>query len=147
MAKELGDKRRAYVIASTGNSYTVLAGEQTNSVNRSAELMDTADKDAGEWQTNISGKKSIAVDITVGADTSNAPQLEALNAFLAGDEIKVFIGTLKDGAPFDGDACTYLISSVSDTNDKGSYATRAFSLASNGVPTVYAQGNQIYPAV
>ena len=37
---ELGNTRRVYIVTGDGKTYTVLKGEQSNSVNRSAESID-----------------------------------------------------------------------------------------------------------
>jgi hypothetical protein len=47
---------------------------------------------------------------------------------------------LGDGnTPVDGEAFDAVITSISDTNDAGTVATRSMSLASKGAPTVYPQ--------
>ena len=67
---ELGNTRRVYIITGDGNNYTALKGEQSNSVNRSAESIDISDKDTGSWGSTMAGKKSLTVDVTVYADNT-----------------------------------------------------------------------------
>lgn len=140
---ELGNTRRVYIITkSTGGGsadvYTALKGEQSNNVNRSAESIDISDKDTGSWGSTMAGKKSLTVDVTVYAD--NTEQKVFLDAFYKDQTVKVFIGKLGDGdTPVEGEAFDAVITSISDTNDAGTVATRSMSLASKGAPTVYPQ--------
>ena len=135
---ELGNTRRVYIITGDGGNYTALKGEQSNSVNRSAESIDISDKDTGSWGSTLAGKKSLTVDVTVYAD--NTEQKVFLDAFYKDQTVKVFIGKLGDGnTPVEGEAFDAVITSISDTNDAGAVATRSMSLASKGAPTVYPQ--------
>lgn len=137
---ELGNSRRVYIIVGDGEQYAVLKGEQTNSVNRSAESIDVSDKDTGSWGSTIPGKKSFTVDVTVYADNTDANQKAILNAFYTDQTVKVFIGKMGEGnTPSEGEAFDAVVVSVSDTNDAGAVATRAMSLASKGAPTLYPQ--------
>lgn len=127
-----------YIITGDGGNYTALKGEQSNSVNRSAESIDISDKDTGAWGSTMAGKKSLTVDVTVYAD--NTEQKVFLDAFYKDQTVKVFIGKLGDGnTPVEGEAFDAVITSISDTNDAGAVATRSMSLASKGAPTVYPQ--------
>ena len=137
---ELGNTRRVYIVTGDGASYTALKGEQTNSVNRSAESIDISDKDTGAWGSTMAGKKSLTVDVTVYADNTDANQKQLLNAFYLDQTVKVFIGKLGSGnTPAEGEAFDAVITSISDTNDAGAVATRAMSLASKGQPTIYPE--------
>ena len=137
---ELGNTRRVYIITGSGGTYTAMKGEQSNSVNRSAESIDISDKDTGAWGSTMAGKKSLSVDVTVYADNTDAHQKAILDAFYKDQTVKVFIGKLGDGGtPAEGEAFDAVITSISDTNDAGAVATRSMSLASKGAPTVYPQ--------
>jgi predicted secreted protein len=137
---ELGNTRRVYIVTGDGATYTALKGEQTNSVNRSAESIDISDKDTGAWGSTMAGKKSLTVDVTVYADNTDANQKQLLNAFYLDQTVKVFIGKLGSGnTPAEGEAFDAVITSISDTNDAGAVATRAMSLASKGQPTIYPE--------
>lgn len=135
---ELGNIRRVYVITGDGDTYTALKGEQSNSVNRSAESIDISDKDTGSWGSTMAGKKSLTVDVTVYAD--NTQQKVFLDAFYKDQTVMVFIGKMGEAnTPAEGEAFDAVITSISDTNDAGAVATRSMSLASKGKPTVYPQ--------
>ena len=137
---ELGNSRRVYIVTGdeNTNTYTVLKGEQSNSVNRSAESIDVSDKDTGAWGSTMPGKKSFTLDVTVYADNTDAQQKAILNAFYKDQTVKVFVGKLGEGNnPTEGELFEAAILSISDTNDAGAVATRAMSLASKGEPTLY----------
>lgn len=135
---ELGNSRRVYIVTGDGANYTVLKGEQSNSVNRSAESIDISDKDTGAWGSTMAGKKSLTVDVTVYADNTDNEQKALLDAFYKDQTIKVFVGKMGTGnTPAEGELFDAVITSISDTNDAGAVATRAMSLASKGEPTVY----------
>lgn len=137
---ELGNSRRVYIVTGTGSSYTVLKGEQSNSVNRSAESIDISDKDSGAWGSTMPGKKSFTLDVTVYADNSDAQQKQMLQAFYTDQTVKVFVGKVgSNNTPTEGEAFDAVIVSISDTNDAGAVATRAMSLASKGAPTLYPE--------
>lgn len=137
---ELGNTRRVYIVAGSGNTYTALKGEQSNSVNRSAESIDISDKDTGAWGSTMAGRKSLTVDVTVYADNTDEQQKAMLDAFYKDQTVKVFIGKLgSDSTPAEGEMFDAVITSISDTNDAGAVATRAMSLASKGEPTIYPQ--------
>jgi predicted secreted protein len=135
---ELGNTRRVYIVTGNDETYTVMKGEQSNSVNRSAESIDVSDKDTGAWGSTMPGKKSLSLDVTVYADNTDTNQKALLKAFYEGQTVKVFVGKLGAGnTPAEGEAFDAEIMSISDTNDNGSVATRAMSLQSKGAPTLY----------
>lgn len=137
---ELGNTRRVYIVTGDGATYTALKGEQSNSVNRSAESIDISDKDTGAWGSTMPGKKSFSVDVTVYADNTDTNQKALLEAFYKDQTVRVFIGKLGEGdIPAEGEAFDAVITSISDTNDAGVVATRSMSLASKGEPVRYPQ--------
>jgi predicted secreted protein len=137
---ELGNTRRVYIVTGSGDTYTVLKGEQSNSVNRSAESIDVSDKDTGAWGSTMPGKKSFTLDVTVYADNNDEQQKAMLKAFYTDQTVKVFVGKLGEGnTPAEGELFEASILSIGDTNDAGAVATRAMSLASKGAPTLYPE--------
>jgi predicted secreted protein len=137
---ELGNTRRVYIVTGEGGAFTVLKGEQNNSVNRSSESIDISDKDTGAWGSTMPGKKSLTLDVTVYADNTDAQQKAMLNAFYTDQTVKVFVGKLGEGnTPAEGEMFEAVITSINDTNDAGAVATRSMSLASKGAPTLYPE--------
>lgn len=134
----LGNTRRAYIaIGSSGTPTTWLAGEQTNSFNRTAEAIEVSDKST-VWAQFISGKRGATAEITVYTDdTSAGPQYNAIKALHQGLTVRVFIGVLSGSSPSEGDVFTAVVTNVSDTNDNGSVATRNISLTASGEVTHY----------
>lgn len=135
---ELGNLNKCYIGTTTGGSttWTLLAGESTNSVNLSSNAVETSDKSSA-WQKFIAGMRGGTADVTVYADNSDVQQKAVLTAFKAGTEVMVFIGQLETAAPSKGIAFSALVNSISDTNDNGSASSRSLSLQITGEPTFY----------
>ena len=135
---ELGNNRRVYIVTGTGTlTYTVLAGEQTNNFNRTAEAIETSDKSA-IWAQFISGKKGATAEVTVYTNDTDLQQKAALTGLHTGAKVKVFIGTLSTGttpAPTAGDLFEAYVTAISDTNDNGAVASRSLSLTATGAVT------------
>ena len=135
---QLGNARKAYIaLGDSGTPTTWLSGEQTNSFNRTAEAIEISDKST-EWAQFISGKKGATADLTVYTDdTSAGPQYNAIKALHTGAFVRVFIGILNGSTASQGDLFTAVVTSISDTNDNGSVATRSISLTATGAVTHY----------
>ena len=139
---ELGNKRKFYLVAGTTQAatYTWLAGEQTNSLNRTADAIEVSDKET-EWKKFIYGTKGATAEVTVFTDdSSSGPQKDFLKALHQGQTVKCFVGKLGTGqsaSPSEGDAFEAIVNAVSDTNDNGAVATRSLSLTANGAVTHY----------
>ena len=134
---QLGNERRVYIVTGTTPTYTVMAGEQSNSFNRTAEAIEVSDKSTA-WAQFISGKKGATAEVTVFLDDlSTTQQHVALQALAAGSTVKVFIGTLSSSSPSQGDLFDAIITAISDTNDNGAVATRTLSLTATGAVTHY----------
>ena len=135
---ELGNNRRVYIVTGTSSlTYTVLAGEQTNNFNRTAEAIETSDKSA-TWAQFISGKKGATAEVTVYTNDADLQQKAALTGLHTGAKVKVFIGTLSTGttpAPTAGDLFEAYVTAISDTNDNGAVASRSLSLTATGAVT------------
>ena len=135
----LGNSRKAYVaLVDTPGSSHWLAGEQTNSFNRTTETIEVSDKST-EWAQFIAGKKGATAEITVYTDdTADGPQFNAIKALHNGSSVRVFIGTLNDsGSPAEGDLFYGIVTAISDTNDNGALATRSISVTASGAVTHY----------
>lgn len=134
MATKLGNAVKAYVrVEDDLDDYTWLGGEQSNSVNRTAEAIETSDKST-EWAQYISGKKGATIEITVFADKDDPAQVAALAAMMAGKKVEYAVGEVdEDTAEIVwGDSGEAYITSVSDNNDFGAVATRTLSLQVTG---------------
>lgn len=132
MAKALGNSKKAYIKVST--SYTWLGGEQSNSLNRTAEAVEVSDKST-DWAQFIAGKKGATVEITVFADAADAAQNAAITALAAGTVVDWAIGTISGSSVSAGDYGQAIITAISDTNDFGAVASRTISLTVTGAVT------------
>ena len=126
----LGNKRKAYLaLGSSGTPDAWLAGEQNNSLNRTAEAIEVSDK-SSEWAKFIAGKKGSTCEITVFTDdTSGEGQHKAIQALHTGAYVRIFIGTYDENDQVvSGDVFTGVVTAVSDTNDVGTVASRTISV-------------------
>lgn len=128
----LGNTKKAYIKVS--NSYVWLGGEQSNSVNITAEAVEVSDKDS-VWAAFIAGKRGATVEITVFANTSDSAQSAAISALIAGTEVNWAVGTVNGTTVSAGDSGKAIVTSVSDTNDFGAVASRTISLTVTGAVT------------
>lgn len=138
MAATLGNSRKAYIGATSGSSttYTWLTGEQNNTLTINANQVEVSDKST-VWQKFISGVKGATAEVTVFADNNDTQQKAVIAGLFNGQDVAVFIGTLDNSSPSEGDAFMAVVNSVSDTNDNGSVSTRTISLTANGAVTHY----------
>lgn len=128
----LGNDKKAYIKIST--NYTWLGGEQNNSLNRSAEALETSDK-SNAWKQFISGAKEASVEITVYAKKDDAAQMAVLESLISGETVDWFIGELGDSTPLSGDYGKAIVTAVNDTNNYNAVATRSISLKATGEVT------------
>ena len=128
----LGNDKKAYIKLST--NYTWLGGEQNNSLNRSAEALETSDK-SNAWKQFISGAKEASVEITVYAKKDDAAQMAVLESLISGETVDWFIGELGDSTPLSGDYGKAIVTAVNDTNNYNAVATRSISLKATGEVT------------
>ena len=139
MGAILGNKNRFYVKIGTSETYTWLVGEQSNSVNRTQEAVETSDKST-DWAQFIGGKKGATIEATLFADNSEAGQQEVLKALHNGTNLKFFVGQLGTGTnptPSDGEVGEAVVTAIGDTNDFGAVSTRSLSLTVTGALTHY----------
>ena len=129
-----GNERRVYLsVDSAHTSLSWLAGEQSNSFNRSLETIDVTDKD-GAWAEFIAGRKSATADVTVTLDdTASAEQHKLLQALNAGTTVYVFVGKIGEpNTPEEGDFFQALVTAINDSNEKDNVASRQISLQATG---------------
>lgn len=137
---KLGNERRFYMTADTsgsiaGKTPTWLAGEQTNSVNRSQDTLEVSDKASGNWKKFIAGMKSMTADVTVYADDSDTQQKKMLDALYEGQNVFCFVGEVSGSDSLtasSGDAFEAIVTAVNDTNDNNAVSTRQISLQATG---------------
>jgi TP901-1 family phage major tail protein len=86
-----------------GVTGTILGGQRGATLNRSAETMDSTNKDSNGWSESVPGVKSWGIDCD-GVFVDNDAAYETLEAaFLAGTTVKVGI-TFPSGTVFVGQA-------------------------------------------
>lgn len=130
-----GNKRKLYLTTtkSQNGPFTWLTGEQSNSLNLEAEMLESTDK-SSEWRQFIAGIKGATAEVSVFADNSaDSPQHQLIESLFKGESVYCFIGTLGSGDnPTEGDIFEALVSSISTPNEIGSIVTRSISLQVTG---------------
>ena len=130
---ENGSDRKLYIVED--NSTTYVVGQTSSNLNMNDELLSTSDK-MDEWETHISGQKSWTSSVTLNlSNKASDKQIEFIKALVAGAEVGVFVGKLKEDKQSDGVAGKAMVASIDDTYDKGTLATRVVNLTGNGKPT------------
>lgn len=131
----LGNNIKAYVRATQNNTsldeYTWLGGEQSNSLNRTAEAVETSDK-SSNWAQFIAGKRGATIEVTVFADPEDEAQEASIAALVEGARVEYAIGSVEDDAIEFGDFGYAIVTAVSDTNDSNAVASRTISLTATG---------------
>ena len=143
MAAILGNARKCYIGTSLTAGWVWLTGEQTNSFNRSGNLVEVSDKST-VWQKFIAGVRGATASVTVHADDSDAQQTAVINALAAGTKVYVFIGEVTGSGTITlskGDAFEAYVGAVNDTNDNGAVASRQIELTVDGAPVHYPTGS------
>ncbi len=134
---QLGNERRFYV----GTGKTWLAGEQSNSFNRTSNPIEVTDKSV-KWQQFIAGVRGATATVTVFTDdTDGGPQHDCLEGWSEGDVVKCFVGVLDENTVVSGDAFDAIITSISDTNNSNEVASREIQLNATGVVTHTAKSS------
>lgn len=137
---KMGNVRRFYLTADTkgsiaGATPVWLAGEQTNSLNRTQDTLEYSDKASGNWKKFLAGMKSATADVTVYADDNDAQQKKMLDAFQAGHSVFCFVGEVTGSDSLtasSGDAFEAVITAINDTNNQNEVASRQISLQVTG---------------
>jgi len=142
MAATLGNRVKAYIRVVTTNpaatTYTWLGCETGNSVNRTQEAVECSDK-SSDWAQFLSAKRGGTFEVTAYADNSDAQQQAVLKGLHNGSNVDIFIGSLDDGEPLDGEFGSCVVTAISDTNDFGAVASRTMSLTVDGELTHYPE--------
>lgn len=134
MSKVLGNTQKAYI--RTSSIYSWLGGEQSNSVNLTAEAIEVSDK-SSEWAEFVSGKKGATVEVTVYADENDSAQSAALSALMEGTTVYWAVGEISSGSIGGGFSGEAIITAISDTNDFGAVSSRTISMTATGEVTHY----------
>lgn len=128
MGKVLGNANRAYI--KPAGQYVWLGGEQDNTVDLTAEAVETSDK-TNEWASFISGKKGATVSITCHADTEDSAQEAAISALVEGTIIDWAVGVI-DGEVTSGEYGQGVVTGVNFANNVGAVATRSINITATG---------------
>lgn len=129
-----GKKRKMYLTTGAGTSgvYTWLTGEQSNSLNLDAEMLEATDK-SSDWKQFVPGMKGATAEVTVFANSTDEGQKKLLASLFKGETVYCFIGEVgTTNTPEEGDIFEAYVSSISTPNELGSLVTRSISLQVTG---------------
>ena len=137
MAVKSGNKRRVYLTTGSGNTRTWIAGEQSNSIDYTANALDASDKST-EWDQFISGNKNWTATATFNLDNAASSQQKTLlQSLISGAAVSIFIGELGSGnAIAEGMAGSAIITSISETAERNGIITREITFTGSGAPTM-----------
>ena len=127
-----GNKRKMYLTTASADKYDWLAGEQSNSLNLEAEMLEATDK-SSQWRQYVPGMKGGTAEVTVFANSTDAGQVALLKSLFKGDKVFCFVGELgDDNTPTDGETFEAYVSTISTPAENGSLITRSISLQITG---------------
>ena len=122
---------KLYLTDGKGESFQWITGEQTSSINLSADMLEVSDKST-EWKQYIPSIKGGTIDATIFADYGDEQQGILMNSLMVGDEVYVFLGEVDGGNPVHGYMCAAYVTSISDSFDNAGVVSRSVSLQING---------------
>lgn len=136
----LGNERCFYMTDGKGSgTFTWIGGEQSNTLNRTADAIEVSDKKSHAWREFLAGKRSATASVTCNLDdTASAAQRSMLASFAKGQKVFVFIGILEgETTPSVGTAFEAIITGANDDNPQDAASTRSFDLQVTGEPIEY----------
>ena len=122
---------KVYLTDASKSKFTWLVGEQTSSINLSADMLEVSDK-SSEWKQYIPSIKGGTIDVTLFAEYGNAQQEELMDSLMVGNKVFVFVGELDGDDPKNGYLCAAYVTSISDSFDNAGVVSRSVSLQITG---------------
>lgn len=138
----IGNERCFYMTDGKGTGkFTWIGGEQSNSISRSADAIEVADKKT-IWKEFLAGKRSATASVSCNLDdNASSAQRAMLKSFGEGQKVFCFAGTVtgQSGSetPAEGTAFEAIITACNDDNPQDSVSTRSFDLQVSGEPVEY----------
>ena len=138
----IGNDRCFYMTDGKGTGkFTWIGGEQSNNINRTADLIEVADKKM-TWKEFMAGKRSATASVSCNLDDSaSSAQKAMLKSFSKGQKVFCFAGKVQGTAgsetPAEGTAFEAIITGCSDDNPQDATSTRSFELQVTGEPVEY----------
>ena len=127
-----GNKMKVYLTDASKSKFTWLVGEQTSSINLSADMLEVSDK-SSEWKQYIPSIKGGTIDVTLFAEYGNAQQEELMDSLMVGNKVYVFVGEITGtNTPSKGYLCAAYVTSISDSFDNAGVVSRSVSLQITG---------------
>ena len=138
----IGNDRCFYMTDGKGTGkFTWIGGEQSNSISRSADAIEVADKKT-KWKEFLAGKRSATASVSCNLDdAASSAQRTMLKSFSEGQKVFCFAGKVagESGSetPAEGTAFEAIITACNDDNPQDGVSTRSFDLQVSGEPVEY----------
>ena len=131
-----GNKMKFYLTNDKQDNVTWLPGEQTSSINLSADMLEISDK-SSEWKQYIPSIKGGTIDATIFVDKTSPEQSELYRSLINGTMVYVFLGEGDEagGSMESGFICTAYVTSLSESYDNAGVVSCSVSLQITGQVT------------
>lgn len=143
----MGDNWKLYMgagspIGTGGKDWLFVTGETSSSFNLTADTIEVTEKNSAGWKDFLAGTKSGTINVTCYASNFISPsastlqednrQLYALEKLVAGSKVVCFYGNLQDELNPKGYLFHALVTSISETSEKGNVVSRDITLQITG---------------
>lgn len=122
---------KLYLTTGSMDQFTWIMGEQTSSMNLSADMLEVSDK-SSEWKQYIPSVKGGTIDATFFAEYGNAQQGELMDSLMVGNKVYVFLGEVFEDEPKKGYFFAAYVTSISESFDNAGVVSRSLSLQITG---------------
>lgn len=137
-----GKDMKVYITEAASNSAEWVAGEQTSSLNLSADMVEISDKNTA-WKKYLPTMKGGTLDVTVYADTHNHEQARLITSLMDGERVNVFVGQLEDAGDLTGSKSGFMfdayVTSISESYETAGVVSRNISLQITGEVEHYTE--------
>lgn len=127
---------KLYLSTGSMDEFTWITGEQTSSINLSADMLEVSDKST-EWKQYIPSVKGGTIDATFFAEYGNTQQSGLMESLMVGSKVYVFLGEVSEDEPKNGYFFAAYVTSISDSFDNAGVASRSVSLQITGSVETY----------
>jgi predicted secreted protein len=131
-----GNNMKLYLTTEGMDELTWITGEQTSSINLSADLLEVSDKST-KWKQYIPSIKGATIDATFFAEYGNTQQSALMESLMVGSKVYAFVGEVSEDKPKIGYFFAAYVASISDSFDNAGVVSRSVSLQITGEVETY----------
>lgn len=126
---------KVYITDAASNGAEWVTGEQTSSLNLSADMVEISDKNTA-WKKYIPTMKGGTLDVTVYAETGDNKQAQLMSSLMDGNRVSVFVGRLETSDDFTSGKNGFMfdayVTSISESYETAGVVSRNISLQITG---------------